>query len=218
MYNNEYEEYMKNVLGYPMQYEATTYNNNQYTENNSFFPYRYNSYNTNFDSMYPEIYKLLQPMISKACANINYRSFSVDTLESLTNEIYRSIESDDNLNIVNINVRTQEADDLLKKDIKITSKEKRMSISEKNRSKENISQDNSIQNSEAEADTRNCCQNPTLKDLIRILLLNQIINNNPNRPPRPSHTPMPPRPPYRELENPAIYNNFSSNQPYQFFN
>ena len=226
---NEYEEYMKSVLGYPTQYESNTYNNHQYIENNSFFPYRYNNtsdIDNNLESMYPEIYKILQPMVQKACSTINYRSFSIDTLEVLTDEIYKSVETDENLNIVNVNVRTQEADELLKRDIKISPRSNKMSISEKNNQKESAIQ-NTIHESEAESkENRNRISNPTLRDLIKILLLNQILNNNPNRPPRPPRPPMPPprppRPPYRSLENPAIYNNdYSSNQsyqPYNFFN
>ena len=55
-----------------------------------------------------------------------------------------------------------------------------------------------------------------MKDLIKILLLNQIINNNNNRPPRPPaprppYPPRPPRPMYRDFENQAYYNNNNYN-------
>lgn len=179
MYNNEYEDYMRSVLGYPIQNQQTTYNN-IYENNNSYFPYRSsNNVDSNkYESLYPEIYRTLKPMIKNACNNLGFREISNDTLEIMANEIYTNVES--NINVVNVNVNTKEAD--TRKDMKIT----KVPDDEK----------------------RACCGNPTLKDLIKIMLLNQLINNNQNRPPRPPHSPMP-RPPYREFENPSIYNNQS---------
>lgn len=201
MYNNDYENYMRSVLGYPIQNEMNTYNN-IYDNSSEYFPYRSGINNTNdkkYESLYPEIYNILKPMIRKICSNPSYGDISNDTIEIMANEIYTNIESD--INVINVNINTTpeagKSGNVTRRDMKVT------------------------QSQTKDEDTRKCCGNPTLKDLIKIMLINQIIDNNKNRPPRPPmppHQPFP-RPPYRELENPAIYNNgYNANQPFQYYN
>lgn len=200
MYNNEYEDYMRSILGYPIQDEMNTYNN-VYGNNNSFFPYRsgitYTNEN-NYENLYPEIYKILKPMVRKVCDNSRYGNISNDTLEIMASEIYNNIESD--IDVINVNINTKEAEpseNFSRKDIKIS------------------------QDKTKDEKSRTCCGNPTLKDLIKIMIIQQLIENSGNRPPI---RPRPPflTPPHRELENPAIYNsNYdanSINQPFQFYN
>ncbi|MBP3502905.1 MAG: hypothetical protein J6K42_05490 [Clostridia bacterium] len=193
MYNNEYEDYMRSILGYPIQNEMNTYR-----DNNLFFPYRsgiaYTNEN-NYESLYPEIYKILKPMVRKVCNNPRYGSISNDTLEIMANEIYNNIESD--IDVINVNINTKEAEtsgNLARTDMKVS------------------------QSKIKDEESRICCGNPTLKDLIKIMIIKQLIENNGNRPPiRPR--PQFPMPPHRELENPAIYNSdYTANQPFQFYN
>lgn len=200
MYENDYEEYMRSVLGYPN-------NNNTYHQHTS-FPYRNTINEINYDDLYPDIYKILKPMIKKICDNPNYRSITNETLEAMTTEIYNNIESD--INLVNINITTSPNSSELTREA-----EKSKNINNNTRNTVNA---NKVSSSSNKEETRQCCGNPTLRDLIKILILNQLLNNNANRPPRP---PVPPRPPimpyppfrdtsynYRELENPAYYGNF----------
>lgn len=200
MYENDYEEYMRSVLGYPN-------NNNTYHQPTS-FPYRNTINEINYDDLYPDIYKILKPMIKKICDNPNYRSITNETLEAMTTEIYNNIESD--INLVNINITTSPNSSELTREA-----EKSKNINNNTRNTVNA---NKVSSSSNKEETRQCCGNPTLRDLIKILILNQLVNNNANRPPRP---PVPPRPPimpyppfrdtsynYRELENPAYYGNF----------
>ena len=200
MYENDYEEYMRSVLGYPN-------NNNTYHQPTS-FPYRNTINEINYDDLYPDIYKILKPMIKKICDNPKYRSITNETLEAMTTEIYNNIESD--INLVNINITTSPNSSELTREA-----EKSKNINNNTRNTVNA---NKVSSSSNKEETRQCCGNPTLRDLIKILILNQLLNNNANRPPRP---PVPPRPPimpyppfrdtsynYRELENPAYYGNF----------
>lgn len=183
MYENEYEEYMRSVLGYPT--------NNTYIGNS--FPYRNSVKNQSYENLYPDIYKMLKPMVDKVCENYRNSTISNDVLEAMATEIYQNIESD--INVVDINATVQEAESNL------------------TRSNKGGTSNTSTSNSKDENLTRGCCGNPTLKDLIKILLLNQIINNNSNRPPRPPFNPypprppMPPRPPFRDMENYGLYDN-----------
>lgn len=197
MYNNEYEDYMRSILGYPIQNEMNTYNN-AYGNNSSTFPYRSGNTYTNendYENLYPEIYKILRPMVRKVCDNTRYGNISNDSLEIMTNEIYNNIESD--IDVINVNVRTKEAEtsgNFTRKDMKVT------------------------QSQTKNEESRKCCSNPILKDLIKIMIIKQLIENSGNRPPIRPRPPFP-RSPYRELENPAIYNNeYSANQSFPFYN
>jgi hypothetical protein len=231
MFNNEYENYMRSVLGYPITNDISTYNlynnssnqsfdyndSSMYGSSNSYFPYRSNNvvYNdtSKYEELYPEIYKILKPMISKVCDTPSRNDFSSETLEIMANEIYTNIEQD--IDVVNINVNTS------------STKE-----AEYNKN-ENLSRNSNMK--VTKSDTKNeetrqgCCGNPMLKDLIKIMIIQQLLQGNkPPRPPRPPHPPMPgpgpmpphpPRPPYRGLENPDIYgNNYSSSQSYPYYN
>lgn len=202
MYNNDYENYMRSVLGYPIQNEMNTYD---VYSSNSYFPYRYDT--TNYDNtrkyeeLYPDIYRILKPMIKKVCERQNYNEVSGDILDNMTNEIYSNIEQD--IDVVNVNVTTtreaEKQESIQRKDFKVSQKD--------------------VKDEQTRAQ---CCKNPTLKDLIRILIIQQLLENNKHRPPRPPfgfRPPFPPRPPYRELENPSIYsNNYSSDQSYPYYN
>lgn len=61
--------------------------------------------------------------------------------------------------------------------------------------------------------------NPLLRDLIKILLLNQLIHNRPPRPGRPPFPgpPRPPRPPYNPMPRPPFRAADESSE-YQFYN
>lgn len=137
MENSLYEEYMRSVLGYnnTYDYEYSRIENNQ---------------NNELEQCYPEMYRIVYPMVQKAC-NENTRTINKELIDEMTNEIYFSVE-DDELN--------------------------------EDRSKEN----------------RNV-RNPILNDLIRILLLRELIGRPQG--PRPPMPP-PPRPPIRPPMGPGL--------------
>ena len=207
MYENEYEDYMRSVLGYPI--------NNTYNINS--FPYRNDSNNSKeekYESLFPDIYKMLKPMVTKACEGFN-GTISDDKIESMTMEIYNNIEADTTMMDCNSNTISREAENVKTQSNMSRGDSKTSSQSSSN----NISQKANVAQKESENGedlTRGCCGNPLMKDLIKILLLNQIINNNNNRPPRPPaprppYPPRPPRPMYRDFENQTYYNNNNYN-------
>ena len=102
MYFNDYDDYMRNALGY---------NRNEY--NNSYSGDTYSCCNSTEDramsemeKMYPDIYKKINPMVCRMCQNISM-PVSPETLEQMTDQIYTSINADD-INIFNINVETRD--------------------------------------------------------------------------------------------------------------
>lgn len=81
-----YEEYMKEILGYStsqMQDNCCIID----TNNNMT-----NTYNNEIEEFYPEIYKIIYPMICKACMNIN-TNVNIEIVNKITEEIYINFES-----------------------------------------------------------------------------------------------------------------------------
>lgn len=235
MYDNEYEEYMRSVLGYP------PVDNTYYSKN--IFPYRQCENEQNYSKFYPDIYVALNPIVSKVCNNYRSATISDDIIETMAMEVCNNFESNpsnctsststkqegctrantDNLDTSNQrasypqkgsssnNVHTQD----ISKNSYQTQNISKASILSRNAdssgSKPCNNTDNNLVESKLDKDsTRGCTQcNPLLKDLIKILIINQLINNNQNRPPRPPVNPYPPNPrpprPYRDFNNIDYY-------------
>ncbi|MBP3707983.1 MAG: hypothetical protein J6J36_05190 [Clostridia bacterium] len=214
MYENEYENYMRSVLGYSSN--NTTYNVNS-------FPYRSNNnIKNNYEHLYPDIYKVLKPMVNKVCSNVRSMDISTEIIDDMANEIYNNIESDtldirhsatgtENSLKSNENGVREKSDYRLKgnsdsscKGANTASNNQRGNSSTIGNHKSNSSDSTTDKNTREQ--NRDCCGNPTLKDLIKILIITQLISNGQNRPPKPP-PPYPPRPNYRDLESPPYYNN-----------
>lgn len=117
-------------------------------------------------------------MVKKACSK-NNRALSSDLVDELTNEIYNAIE-DDSLN----ENRTSEI--------------KNRSIDVKTSSKSIENKTNLIRQESSSKEDRQI-RNQGLQDLIKILLIRELINNSGfrPRPPAPPRPPVPPPPPPR---------------------
>ena len=89
MYNQNYEEYMRSVLGYnpfPTVEYPNTYEQNIYMT-----PTMHNQANEN--DMYPEIYKIVYPMVKKACSN-PMQEVTEAEVNRITMEIYMAVEDE----------------------------------------------------------------------------------------------------------------------------
>ena len=174
MYNNPYEEYMRNSLGYnmnPMMNMGMNQTNSMMemyeTEGN------FTCDQASIDDMYPEIYRIIYPMICKACMAIN-ENVTEDLVSRITNEVYMNVEHMEVAQPNRGSKITLQPNKTMKND----------SISK--------TTSNSIQNVRQQ-ETRQ--RNPLLNDLIRILVLRELVGN-PGRPrPRPPFNPQP-RPPF----------------------
>lgn len=191
MYNETYDEYIRSILGYP----PISSNNNYQSYNNQ------NTYNTTNDieleKCYPEIYKIVYPMVTKKCSNVK-ASLTNEDIENMTDEIYYALEERNeiqlNINLTN-DVRTSEINKTRTSTTKSVDKRPEVRISEK-----------TGENSE----TREVRQfNRGLRDLIKILLIRELLNR-PGRPPQHPRPPMPgsggPRPPVRPPMRPPYGN------------
>lgn len=193
MYYNDYEDYMRSVLGYNMPHANsnmcdTDYYMARYMPNNiGTYQTEYSNYKmqSNIEDLYPNIYKVVNPIVLRVCRK-NNRPITNDLIEELTTEVYNSIEADD-INIVNINIETRDSN----------TKE----INNRSETRENkLSQDKKESRGKEESRI-NKPNNPLLRDLIKILLLNGLFGNQnpsprpPMRPPFPGPGIMPPPPP-----------------------
>ena len=162
MYNESYDEYIRSILGYP---PVETYNYQDYNRNN--FEARTEM---ELEKCYPEIYKIVYPMITKKCNNTR-GNISNEEIENMTDEIYYALEERNeiqlNINLTN-EVRTTEATN--GKTSKLVDKKPEVKVTE---------------TTEEKRETRQF--NRGLRDLIKILLIRELLN-------RPVRPPM--RPPY----------------------
>ena len=109
MNDSIYEEYMRSVLGYsPTNYRDTydmSYGNfdmsdavmasNMSTMNSmpnvSSMSMMSNMNNEELENCYPDIYRIVYPMVQKAC-NQNTRPVTRELVDSMTDEIYFAVE------------------------------------------------------------------------------------------------------------------------------
>lgn len=132
-------------------------------------------YQDTYSEYYPDIYRLVNPMVCKVCET-NTQPITKELIEKMTDEVYMAIE--DTSTTVNVRVNTPK-----------TEENKTSNSSVNKNSSEEIK--NSKTRTERNAKSISSSSNSTLRDLIKILILNQILGNRPGTPP-----PRPPRPPF----------------------
>ena len=194
MYDNQYEEYIRSVLGYPT---TANMNQNQMYQNEYPNTSQINMRN-DLEDFYPEIYKIIYPMVQKACDG-NMGANSKEEIEQMTDEIYSAIEDNNQIN-VNINLgntvsttntnRTQHRNELSKEEAQ----------------KKN-SENQEVENRNIKGESRISPRNNNLRDLIKILLIRELLRRRHNHfPPRPPHNPRPPmRPPIMPRNYQPLY-------------
>lgn len=225
MYYKNYEDYMRAVLGYPIERQNTysNYSNNYLQANNTNLATQYmqaensytitnnKKYNENdFLNFYPEIYKIVNPMVCKICEN-NNEPITKELIQKMTDEVYNNLEETETTTVVNVNASFNNSSS------KMDSKTNKIENNIQNR---NVKNTQNMQNSKPNSlasksdttsktkDTENIGvretrqlkpRNNLLRDLIQILILKKLLEENklPTRPPKPPVNPIPPRPPIR---------------------
>ena len=162
-----YEDYMRNVLGYS-PYVGMHNNNYTYQEPEDMYNYQESIQNTqDVTPFYPEIYKLVYPMVCKVCNVHIHQELTKELLEQMIDEIYKNVEPE---------------------------KENRNLSTRPPLKNGDVRNPNSKDPEPVIKETRQT--NYLLRDLIRILLLREWgrPSRPPFRPPMPP--PPPPRPRY----------------------
>ena len=186
MYNETYDDYIRSILGYP---PAKGYEDSYQDYRNQNMNYNMTSnMNTNYmnttsdmdlESCYPEIYKIVYPMVCKKCDSVRM-PVTNDDIQNMTDEIYFALEGRAEVQL-NINLGNEvRSSEISNTNVaKTADKKPDVKISE-----------TSSQNRETRQFNRN------LRDLIQILLIRELLRRRRRRPPIPGPRP-PMRPPFR---------------------
>ena len=167
MYYQDYEDYMRSVLGCPMD-RMNTYATYPYTMTSFENAQTYSDiprYSDEIMNLYPEIYRIVNPMVCKICDS-NTKPITCELVDKMTDEIYRNLE-------------VQPESDTMTND-RESSKISNRTTKEKE-SVEVKETKNILEDRQRRPD------NKILRDLIRILILNRLLGREfPNRPHFPS--------------------------------
>lgn len=155
-----YEDYMRSVLGYQ---SGNIYDNTYNLRNDYYYdmPMMTTDYATTetdeFSEFYPEIYKLIYPMVCKVCTQNSNREITKDLIDRMTDEIYVNFEAEERPAQNNMRTPPLKNGDVRNPNAK---------------------------EPEVRQETRQ--RNFLLRDLIRILILRELLRRRrPNRPPFP---------------------------------
>ncbi len=168
MYYQNYEDYMRAVLGYANNEPNYTYD--------SYYPRVEQPQYNEVENLYPDIYRIINPVIDDVCDKNRNKPITDELLKTMTEEVYNNVEKNPQLQ-VNVQVKTE-----LK--------------------------NGDVRNPNAKvSETRQ--RNFLLNDLIRILIIKNLLGNRPPmRPPYPGpRPPYPgpgPRPPYPNPRTPIM--------------
>ena len=170
MYYQNYEDYMRNILGYSTNNNHNMVNN--YT-NTMYDDYLYNMprYSSEILDLYPEIYKIINPMVCKICDS-NTKPITKELIDKMTEEIYLNIESDPYI-IENdtVNVRVNLPKESEKNDIN----KYNLSMSNTNYQKENRKERINIPNRDNRTDSNTITGTSNHKDSTQE---RRIVSNN----------------------------------------
>lgn len=150
--NSEYEDYMygmrncNNMMGCGCGYENMQMNPMMQPNCMNTMPN-----NNNVESMYPEIYKIVFPMVVRTCDSIRYMNMgnnfiTTNMIEEMTENIYISINADE------VSIETRDSED-------------------------------------SSEETRRPNKNNTLRDLIKILLIRELLRRGYNTYPNYGYRP-----------------------------
>lgn len=104
MYNNVYQEYINYMIGATPRVQSE-FQDNTFANINS-----YNSNaNMNLEQFYPELYKLIYPMIQTACMK-NTRPITEGTIDEMVRDIYSNFNADDVSSSATSDSKIQERD------------------------------------------------------------------------------------------------------------
>lgn len=184
-----YEDYMQSFFNYPINGYQNTYDqkverfpyegyyNRNMSENNCnlYYPFQTQTQFTNsremsnneIEGMYPEIYKIIYPMVKRVCSQ-NNKTITPELIENMVDIIYTNIETNNEIDL-NITINND------------------------------LRGEKKIDNSSSEKENRALRRNNNIADLIKILILRELIGRPrcPGNNCRPGMYP-PPRPPYMD--------------------
>ena len=135
-------------------------NNNNYMNNN----------NNNLENLYPNIYRILQPVVRRVVAGNNYQYITEEVLNNMVDTVYNIVDGDRTINNGQVSTVRTETNSTTN-----STADARRTVTTTNANNSNNSQNITMQTRNNEMNN-NC--NVLFKDLIKILILQEITKNN----------------------------------------
>lgn len=98
MYYQNYEDYMRAVLGY-----AT--NEPNYTYDNYYPRIEQQEQRIELENLYPDIYRIVNPIVEEVCNKNRNRNITEELVKSMTDEVYTNVEKSNSQ--LNVQVKTE---------------------------------------------------------------------------------------------------------------
>ena len=146
-------DYMRDFFYYNQSPNQNINMNYGYMPNNNMMR------NNNIDNLYPNIYRILRPVVRKVVLGSNYQYLTEEVISNMVDTVYNIVEGDRNSRTTEIN---QESVDTRRQSSSIASNTNQTQTSTQSRS----------------INSNNTEYNNLLKDLIRILVLQEVLNRN----------------------------------------
>lgn len=155
---------MQNNMNNGMNNNFNGINNMNYMQNN----------NNNLESLYPNIYRIIQPVVRRVVAGSNYQYLTEEVLNNMVDTVYNIVDGDRTMNNNQVSTTRTETNTTTN-----TTTDTRRTVST-NANVSNTSQNVPVQTRTNEINNISNC-NALLKDLIKILILQEIARNNMRR-------------------------------------
>lgn len=169
MYYKNYEDYMRRVLGYPVESKDTyEINYPENVQNINIVDQEINQ----LQEYYPEIYRIINPVVYEIC---DKRSLELtkEALDIMVNEVYSRIENDKEI-MSKLNIENRSIDNVNHRiDNRVNNLNIRKNIEDENRNKR--------------------LYNQLLKDIIKIMIINKLIENKKHQRPQNIRPPIRPQ-------------------------
>ena len=149
-------DYMRDFFYYNQNPNQNLNMNYGYMPNNNMM--RSNN-NNNIENLYPNIYRILRPVVRKVVLGSNYQYLTEEVVSNMVDTVYNIVEGDRNIRTTEVNAEPTET--------------RRSSVT----STSNTTQTQGSTQSRTNH-SNNTEYNNLLKDLIRILVLQEILNRN----------------------------------------
>lgn len=167
MYYQNYDDYMRDVFYFnQMPNQNMGYQNFAFNQQpNQMGQINPMNCGANYNNMYPSIYRIVQPVVSRVVTGSNYQYLTEDNLNSMVDTVYNIVEGDVMNSQENDNLATQP-----------TSAQTTRTQTTTTTTTNNSTTNNTITSSRCNDNNQNATI--LLRDLIKILILKEIICRN----------------------------------------
>lgn len=148
-------DYMRDFFYYNQNPNQNINMNYGYMPNNNMM----RNNNNNIENLYPNIYKILRPVVRKVVLGSNYQYLTEEVISNMVDTVYNIVEGDKNSRTTEVNVENAET------------RRSNSSVASNTTQTQGSTQSRSNQSNNIE-------YNNLLKDIIRILVLQEILNRS----------------------------------------